>query len=271
MTLTPAPPLETNRLIVGNCVDVLSEFPECSIDLTVTSPPYDKLRNYNGFEFDAERVGKALLRVTKQGGVVVWVVGDHIDGGRSMTSFRQGVMFQDIGFIVHDVMIYQKKNTPFMRSNAYTNAWEFMFVLCKGKSPKTFNPLKTPTARSGAEFMTHNKLPDGVNNRKRGLLKKEKTRTNIWAYAVGLGGTTRDKIAFQHPAVFPEKLAAEHILSWTNPGDLVLDPMCGSGTTCKMAKTHGRDYIGIDLSQDYIDIARRRIDAVEQSTMLASA
>ena len=271
MTRKRAHPLETNRLIVGNCVDALSEFPECSIDLTVTSPPYDELRNYNGFEFDAESVGKALLRVTKQGGVVVWVVGDRINGGRSMTSFRQGVMFQDIGFIVHDVMIYQKKNTPFMRSNAYTNAWEFMFVLCKGASPKTFNPLKTPTARSGTEFMTHNKLPDGVNKKKRGLLKKEKTRTNIWSYAVGLGGTTRDKIAFQHPAVFPEKLAAEHILSWTNPGDLVLDPMCGSGTTCKMAKMHGRDYIGIDLSQDYIDIARRRVNAVVQSTMPASA
>ena len=271
MTRKRAQTLETNRLIVGNCVDALSEFPECSIDLTVTSPPYDELRNYNGFEFDAERVGRALLRVTKQGGVVVWVVGDRINGGRSMTSFRQGVMFQDIGFIVHDVMIYQKKNTPFMRSNAYTNAWEFMFVLCKGASPNTFNPLKTPTARSGPELLTHNKLPDGVNKKKRGLLKKEKTRTNIWSYAVGLGGTTRDKIAFQHPAVFPEKLAAEHILSWTNPGDLVLDPMCGSGTTCKMAKMHGRDYIGIDLSQDYIDIARRRIDVVEQSTMLASA
>ena len=264
MSPNPTHPLKTNRLIAANCVDALSEFPENSIDLTVTSPPYDQLRSYNGFEFDAESVGKALLRVTKQGGVVVWVVGDRINNGRSMTSFRQGVMFQDIGFTVHDVMIYQKKNTPFMRSNAYTNAWEFMFVLCKGASPKTFNPLKTPTARSGPELLTHNKLPDGVNKKKRGMLKKEKTRTNIWAYAVGLGGTTRDKIAFKHPAVFPEKLAAEHILSWTNPGDLVLDPMCGSGTTCKMAKTHGRDYIGIDLSQDYIDIARRRIDAAEQ-------
>ena len=268
MALEAAQTLETNRLIVGNCVEALSEMPERSIDLTVTSPPYDKLRNYNGFEFDAKGVGRALLRVTKPGGVVVWVVGDNINGGRSMTSFRQAVMFQDIGFIVHDVMIYQKRNTPFMRSNAYTNAWEFMFVLSKGGPPKTFNPIKTPTVRSGEELLTHNKLPDGVNKKRKARLNSEKTRTNIWTYAVGLGGTTRDKIAFQHPAVFPEKLAADHILSWTNPGDVVLDPMCGSGTTCKMAKAHGRRYIGIDISQEYIDIARQRLDAAEQGTLL---
>ena len=268
MALGQAQELETNRLIVGNCVEALSEIPESSIDLTVTSPPYDKLRNYNGFEFDAKGVGEALLRVTKRGGVVVWVVGDNIDGGRSMTSFRQAVMFQDIGFIVHDVMIYQKRNTPFMRSNAYTNAWEFMFVLSKGGPPKTFNALKTPTVRSGEELLTHNKLADGVNKKRKARLNSEKTRTNIWTYAVGLGGTTRDKIAFRHPAVFPEKLAADHILSWTNPGDVVLDPMCGSGTTCKMAKAHGRRYIGIDISQEYIDIARQRLDAAEQGMLL---
>lgn len=142
-------------------------------------------------------------------------------------------MFQDIGFLVHDVMIYQKKNTPFMRSNAYTNCWEFMFVLSKGGPPKTFNPLKTPTVRNGEEMLTFNKRPDGINRKRKAVLKEEKTRTNIWAYTVGNGGATKDKIAFQHPAVFPEKLAAEHILSWSNEGDVVLDPMCGSGTTCK--------------------------------------
>ena len=258
MTMELSQTFKTDYLAVGNCVDMLSELPEASIDLTVTSPPYDKLRNYNGYAFDAEGVGKALLRVTKDGGVVVWVVGDRIDGGRSMTSFRQAVMFQDIGFTIHDVMIYQKKNTPFTRSNAYTNAWEFMLVLSKNGPPKTFNPLKVPTVRHGEELLTHNKLPDGINKKRRGRLNKEKTRTNIWSYAVGLGGTTRDRIAFQHPAVFPEKLAEDHILSWSNPGDVVLDPMCGSGTTCKMAKMHGRRYIGIDISEDYIEIARQR-------------
>ena len=250
---------ETNQLIVGNCVDVMAEMPEACIDLTVTSPPYDQLRNYRGYEFQAELVVQSLWRITKDRGVVVWVVGDRIDGGRSMTSFRQGIMFQEAGFVVHDVMIYQKENTPFMRSNAYTNAWEFMFVLSKNGPPATFNPLKIPTVRSGAEWLPHNKLADGVNKRKKGQLGKDKTRTNIWAYAVGLGGTTRDKMAFRHPAVFPEKLASDHILSWSNPGDIVLDPMCGAGTTCKMAKVLGREYIGIDISSDYIDIASDRL------------
>ena len=257
--------LIANRLIVGDCVEALARFPKDCIDLTVTSPPYDKLRNYEGYDFDAERVARALLEVTKPGGVVVWVVGEHINGGRSMSSFEQALIFRDVGFTVHDVMIYQKKNTPFTRSNAYTNAWEFMFIFSKGGPPKTFHPLKVPTVRSGEELLTHNKLPDGINKKKTGRLNEEKTRTNIWPYAVGLGGTTRDKIAFQHPAVFPEKLAEDHILSWSNPGDLVLDPMCGSGTTCKMAMLNNRQYIGIDISDTYIHICEERLaDAQSQ-------
>ena len=248
------------KLMAGDCVQRMRILEDASAQLVVTSPPYDELRDYNGYSFPFEDIAQELYRVTADGGVVVWVVGDRIRGGRSLTSFRQALYFQEIGFSAHDVMIYQKKNTPFMRSNAYTNAYEFMFVLSKGK-PATFNPLKVPTARHGMELLTHNKLPDGINKKKRGELKKEKTRTNIWSYAVGLGGTTRDKIAFQHPAVFPEKLAEDHILSWSKPGDLVLDPMCGSGTTGKMALLHGRDFIGIDISREYIDIARQRLES----------
>ena len=251
--------LEANRLLVGDCVEVLAGFPKDSIDLTVTSPPYDTLRDYQGYSFDAERVARALLDVTKPGGVVVWIVGDKINGGRSLTSFEQALVFKDVGFSVHDVMVYQKKNTPFTRSNAYTNAWELMVVLSKGGPPKTFNPLKTPTVRSGEELLTHNKLPDGINKKRRAKLNPEKTRINIWPYAVGRGGTTNDKIAFQHPAVFPEKLAEDHILSWSNPGDVVLDPMCGSGTTCKMAMQNERQFIGIDISEEYIAICEERL------------
>ncbi len=247
------------RLIVGNCVDVMRTWQDNIVHLTVTSPPYDQLRDYQGYSFPFEEIADELFRVTAEGGVVVWVVGDRINGGRSLTSFRQALYFQEIGFAVHDVMIYQKKNTPFMRSNAYTNAYEMMFVLSKGK-PATFNPLKVPTQRHGYEMLTHNKLPDGINKKKLGELKKEKTRTNIWSYAVGLGGTTRDKIAFQHPAVFPEKLALDHILSWSNPGDLILDPMCGSGTTGKMALLNDRQFIGIDISPEYIEIAHQRFN-----------
>ena len=246
------------KLIIGSCVDVMREWEAESIPLTVTSPPYDELRDYKGYVFPFEDIAQQLFRVTAIGGVVVWIVGDKIKGGRSLTSFRQAIYFQEIGFSVHDVMIYQKKNTPFTRSNAYINAYEMMFILSKGK-PSTFNPLKEKTRRYGYEMLTHNKLPDGVNKKKPGKLNREKTRTNIWSYAVGLGGTTSDKIAFQHPAVFPEKLAQDHILSWSNPGDIVLDPMCGSGTTGKMALLNGRHFIGIDISAEYIDIASKRL------------
>lgn len=249
---------QTAKLIVGNCVNVMRGWEKECVQLTVTSPPYDELRNYNGYVFPFEEIAEELFRVTAAGGVVVWVVGDRINGGRSLTSFRQAIYFQEIGFTVHDVMIYQKKNTPFMRSNAYTNAYEMMFVLSKGKL-STFNPIKEKTQRHGYEMLTHNKLPDGVNKKKMGELKKEKTRTNVWPYAVGLGGTTSDKIAFQHPAVFPEKLARDHILSWSNPGDMVLDPMCGSGTTGKMALLHKRHFVGIDISAEYIGIASKRL------------
>ena len=252
-------------LIVGDCLTVMREWDDEIVDLTVTSPPYDNIRDYKGFAFEFEAIARELYRVTKKGGVVVWVVGDRINGGRSMTSFRQAIAFQEIGFDVHDVMIYQKRNTPFMRSNAYTNAWEFMFVLSKGK-PATFNPLKAPTVRSGDEMMLHNKLSDGVNKKKLGTLNKEKVRTNIWAYAVGLHGTTSDKSAFRHPAMFPEKLAEDHILSWSAPGDLVLDPMCGAATTGKMALKHGRRFVGIDISEEYIAIARERLAAHNLAT-----
>ncbi|MCE2436387.1 MAG: site-specific DNA-methyltransferase [Pseudomonadales bacterium] len=247
-------------LYSGDCLEFMRAMEAGTADLTLTSPPYDTLRDYKGYSFPFESIAEQLHRVTRPGCVVVWVVGDKIDGGRSLTSFRHGLHFQEVGFHMHDVMIYQKKNTPFMRCNAYTNAYEFMFVLSKGK-PRTFNPLKERTVRNGMEMLVHNKGPDGVNRKALKELKREKTRTNIWAYAVGMGGTTADKIAFQHPAVFPERLAEDHILSWTNPGDLVFDPMCGSGTTCKMAMLHRRRYIGVDLSEEYIEIARKRLEA----------
>lgn len=262
-TATPAKtiaPAILNALHAAPCAQFMRDnIAECSIDLTLTSPPYDDLRNYNGYAFDFEAIANELFRVTKSGGVVVWVVGDKIkNGNKSLTSFKQALYFQQIGFNIHDVMIYAKKNTPFMRSNAYTNGYEFMFVLSKGK-PKTFNPLKEPTARSGFEMLVANKGADAKNNKVLKELKKEKTKSNIWHYAVGLGGSTNDKEAFAHPAVFPEQLARDHILSWSNEGDVVLDPMCGSGTTCKMAFLSGRKFIGIDISEDYIKIARARL------------
>lgn len=247
-----------NNLYVADCVEFMKQMNPNSVDLTITSPPYDDLRDYNGYKFDFESIAHELYKVTKESGVLVWVVGDKIKGGLTLTSFRQALFFQSIGFKMHDIMIYKKKNTPFMRSNAYTNCYEFMFLLVKDK-PKTFNRLKEKTIRSGFEMLPSNKKSDGVNKKVLGELKKEKTRTNIWEYAVGLGGTTTDKIAFKHPAVFPEKLAQDHILSWSNEKDLVFDPMCGSGTTCKMAMINNRNFIGCDISKEYIEIAKQRL------------
>lgn len=256
--------ISINTIYQADCVEFMKKMESNHIDLTVTSPPYDNLRDYKGFNFEFSKIAKELYRVTKKGGIVVWVIGDKIkNGNKSLTSFKQALYFQEIGFNVHDVMIYRKKNTPFMRSNAYTNGYEFMFILAKG-SPKTFNPLKEKTVRQGLEMMPFNKGSDGINKKTLKELKPDKTRANIWEYAVGMGGTTSDKIAFKHPAVFPEKLAEDHILSWTNVGDLVFDPMVGSGTTCKMALLNGRDYLGCDISKEYVEIANERMKLVEK-------
>ncbi|MDO8569251.1 MAG: site-specific DNA-methyltransferase [bacterium] len=251
--------IKLNKIYRSDCVEFMKSMDENSIDLTVTSPPYDELRNYKGYSFDFENIAKQLFRITKKGGIVVWVVGDKIKkGNKSLTSFKQALYFQQVGFNVHDVMIYRKKNTPFMRTNGYTNCFEFMFILGKG-SPKTFNPLKVKTIRQGKEMLPFNKGADGINRKVLGELKPEKTMTNIWEYAVGFGGSTSDKLAFEHPAIFPEKLAEDHILSWTNQDDVVFDPMCGSGTTCKMAKKNNRHYIGCDISEDYVSLAKNRL------------
>jgi site-specific DNA-methyltransferase (adenine-specific) len=249
-----------NNIYNVDCLAGMKDLPSDCIDLVVTSPPYDNLRNYKGYSFDFEGIAQELFRVIKKGGVAVWIVGDKIkNGDRTLTSFKQCLYFQSVGFNVHDVMIYQKKNTPFMRSNAYTNCYEFMFVFSKEKV-RTFNPLKTKTARHGIEKLVANKKADGINNKVAGELHEEKTLTNIWSYAVGLGGSTNDKIAFQHTAIFPEKLAQDHILSWTNQGDLVFDPMSGSGTTCKMAKLNNRNYLGMEISKEYTDLSIERLN-----------
>ena len=249
-----------NQFYADNCISFMkNNLQDDSVDMILTSPPYDNLRDYNGYFFEFEKIADEFFRIIKKGGVVVWVVGDKIkNGNKSLTSFKQAIYFQQIGFNVHDVMIYAKKNTPFMRSNAYTNSYEYMFILSKGK-PKTFNPIKEQTARSGMEMLVANKKSDGKNHKVLKELKTEKTKTNIWYYAVGLDGTTKDKEAFKHPAVYPEQLAQDHILSWSNEGDIVLDPMCGSGTTCKMAFLNKRNFIGVDISEEYIEIAKTRL------------
>lgn len=261
------PCCNTNRLICGNNIEILKSFPDECIDLTVTSPPYDDLRDYKGYSFDFESIANQLFRVTKKGGVVVWVVGDStVDGSETCTSFKQALRFKEIGFNLHDTMIYSKTSPGLPHPNRYLASFEYMFVLSKGK-PKTVNLIKD-RKNNWLNHRTNNSVreKDGkMYPRKDSIPKEYGVRYNIWSYDVGYLHSSKDVEAFKHPAIFPEELAKDHILSWSNQGDLVLDPFVGSGTTCKMAKFNNRKYIGIDISQEYLDIARKRIEY--QSTL----
>lgn len=253
-----------NKIIQGNCLEVMKTLEDNSIDLTVTSPPYDNLRTYNGFSFDFEGIAKELYRITKDGGVVVWVVGDAtIKGSETGTSFKQALYFKEIGFNLHDTMIYQKVNYVPLTHNRYEQGFEYMFVLSKGR-PSNFNPLKVPCKQAGKleKYGLERRQNHGKNHAMRlysetevKVTKDTKISPNIFPYTIG-----KEKTG--HPAPFPEKLAEDHILSWSNEGDIILDPMCGSGTTLKMAKKNNRNYIGIEISEEYCKIAEARLQAL---------
>jgi DNA modification methylase len=261
--------VEVDYIKRGDCLELMKELPDNSVDLTVTSPPYDNLRSYNGFTWDFEGVARELYRVTKQGGVVVWVVGDAtIKGSETGTSFKQALYFKEIGFNLHDTMIYQKDACPFPETNRYYPMFEYMFVFSKGK-PKTVNLIADkPNKRYGEKVASSTqRQPDGktvkVSANKTDptrTVKKYGVRGNVWQYSPGYNKSTKDKYAYQHPAVFPEKLAQDHILSWSNEGDVVLDPFIGSGTTAKMAVLNNRHYIGYELDEKYFEIAQKRIE-----------
>lgn len=260
-----------NKVICGNCVDVMAAFPDNYIDLTITSPPYDNLRDYNGYDFDFEGIANQLYRITKQGGVVVWVVGDAtIKGSETGTSFKQALYFKEVGFSLHDTMIYAKENYIPLTHNRYEQQFEYMFVLSKGK-PQTFNPIMKSNKQAGRENINNRFRQDKDNQGKRHKddgVKVESIKPNIFYYYVGSGSSTKDKIAFQHPAIFPEQLASDQIITWSDYGELVFDPMCGSGTTCKMAVVNNRNFIGIDISEEYCEIARKRIAEHEHQLAL---
>src|SRR5699024_9956085 len=248
-----------NEIICGNNIEVLRGFPDECIDLTVTSLPYDNLRTYNGFDWDFEALAKELYRVTKRGGVVVWVVNDATkDGCETLTSFTQAIHFKELGFNV-ETMIWRKTNpTPqFPSIPRYTHDFEYMFILSKGKIG-TFNPIMIPTKNAGTK--RNRNLVNSFSSQSADsprdavtIVKREKRLTNTWDLSSATGEVRG------HPAIFPEKLAEMHITSWSNPGDIVLDPFIGSGTTAKMAALNGRDYIGIDISEEYCELARKRV------------
>jgi len=268
-----------NNIITGNATEILEKYQNNTFDLVVTSPPYDDLRTYkgavkdlnkklDGFSFPFCAIAKELYRVIKVGGVVVWVVGDSVNKGTETgNSFRQALYFMECGFKLHDTMMYEKNGSAFPArrdGNRYTQIFEYMFVFSKDTKPRVSNLIcDKPNRWAG---WTH--FGSGSVRAKNGELIKRtikpipefSPRNNIWKYNTGRNYSTKDKEAFEHPAIFPEKLAADHILTWSNEGDVILDPFCGSGTTCKMAKINNRKYVGIDINEEYCSLAKKRID-----------
>lgn len=259
--------MELNRIYNENCLDTMAQMPDGFVDLTVTSPPYDNLRKYNGYEFDFEPIARELYRVTKKGGVVVWVVGDAtVNGSETGTSFRQALYFKEIGFNLHDTMIYHKTGLT-LNHNRYEQEFEYMFVFSNDK-PAAFNAFRVPciwfgrdSDRTGQWTQQHGEAMKKMrSNKPRNNLQSTKIKNNIWSYGTGSGKTTADAIAFGHPAQFPEQLAKDHILSWSNEGDIVYDPFMGSGTTAKAAHQLKRNWIGSEISSEYVDLANKRLE-----------
>lgn len=259
-------------------LDTMAKIPDNFLDLTVTSPPYDDLRTYKGFKLPLEDIAKELYRVTKQGGVVVWVVNDKtVNYCETLTSFKTAILFvEEAGFNLHDTMIY-KRTCAFPDVVRYYQDFEYMFVFTKGK-PKTVNLLRQMKTEGslkrqqnktgvGGERQTDGSLKriDGTN----AFLRKEKARqdetrvkSNVWELRRGNQNSTKDKIAFEHPAIFPEQLANDHILSWSNEGDIVYDPFAGSGTTGKMAILNKRKCIMSEISAEYCEIIKKRLEPI---------
>lgn len=255
--------MELNKIYNMDNVQGMKQLDNESVDLVITSPPYDNLRNYNGFSFDFENVAKELYRVTKHGGVVVWIVSDSTKNySESGTSFRQALGFMEHGFNMFDTMIWIKDGGGAIGSNiCYVQNFEYMFVFSKGK-PKAINLIyDKPNLSYDPSKKQYTRLDSRVGD-DRGSAKEvvmkmnEYSRRNNWWY---LCPQPQDGSSW-HPAVFPEKLVRDHIISWSNEGDLVLDPFMGSGTTAKVARALGRKYIGFEISKEYCDRAQKRLD-----------
>ena len=261
--------MEINKIYCGNCENVLRTFDSESVDMILTSPPYDNLRAYQGYEFNFHAIAQALYRVLKKNGVMVWVVSDAtIKGSESTTAFHQAIYFNEIGLNLHDTMIYQKINPPPVGGhNRYYQSFEYMFVFSKG-TPKTFNPIFTQRTNKHNDKRTKRvksftRNRDGIFIKKAVTINETVKLKNVWSYVVGGGNSV--EVGLKHPAAFPQQLAEDHIKSWSNKGDIVLDPMCGSGTTLLAAKKLERHYIGIDICREYCELSESRLRKKEES------
>lgn len=259
--------VENNTIYCGDATKVLAKFSDNSIDFICTSPPYDgtKLRKYNGFEFNFEEMATQIMRVLKPGGVVVWVVGDSTIKKESLTSFKQAIYFDSIGLGLHDTMMYEKAGVSYPAikgGTRYTGIFEYMFVFSKGK-PKTAHLLcdKVNRWEGWASFgkPTQRFVDGSLKVYEKGPTPQFSPRNNIWRYNTGGGYSSKDSIASSHPAIFPYLLPFDHIRTWTDEGDTVLDPMMGSGQTLLMAKLLNRKFIGIEISEQYCKLAEKRL------------
>lgn len=239
----------------------MSNMPDNYVDMVLTSPPYDGLRDYNGYSFEFEKIARELYRIVKNDGVIIWVVGDATkDGSETGTSFKQALFFKDIGFKLWDTMIYYKNNPMPTTGKRYQQHFEYMFCFCKD-DPETFNPIieQCKYAYVGVSSMK-NRGTEGTLNYKKTQRTKEKKIGNVFSYSIGGGISTKDKIAYDHPAIFPERLVYDQLMTWTNENDLVYDPFMGSGTTAKMAILNNRRWIGSEISKEYTEIAEKRLN-----------
>lgn len=245
-----------------DCVEGMKQLKSGIVDLTVTSPPYHDIREFHGGTWDLISTIKELYRITAKGGVVAWVTGDKIDKEYLLLPERQAIAFQKEGFRIHDKIIYKSRGTNNPSQVRYYNVIEHVYVFSKGK-PKTFNPIKDRDNRIyGTKYVriAHRERNGEINLKKRNIpVKKKGVRFNVWEYLTGGHHTTTDKIAYQHSALMPERLAHDLIISWSQPRDLVFDCFSGAGTTAKMAKLKNRKYLGFEISEEYCEIARRRL------------
>jgi site-specific DNA-methyltransferase (adenine-specific) len=265
--------IEKNKIYNESCLDTMSKIEDGVIDLTLTSPPYDDLRTYNkyvtgnktefnGYSFPFENIAKELYRITKPGGVVVWVVGDATNkGSETGTSFRQALFFKECGFDLFDTMIYQKTGTPFPQKDRYNQIFEYMFVFSKGK-PNTFNPVMKKNVTAGAvrnsrKFRNaEGEMIPGFNGKP---VNEWGVENNIWVIRNGMYKSSKDIVAFEHPAIFPEELALKHIISWTLENDLIYDPFMGSGTTAKCSIQLKRNWVGSEIDNNYFELINKRM------------
>jgi site-specific DNA-methyltransferase (adenine-specific) len=243
-------------LYLGDCRDILPTLGK--VDAVVTSPPYDGLRTYNGLqkpEDFLDVIGLLAAGLTN-GGVMMWNVADAtVQGSETGTSFRQALHAMSCGLNLHDTMIYIRENVNFPEAVRYFSGHEYMFVFSNGQ-PKTFNPIKDRRNKwAGTTMHGTDRQVDGSLKKISGAGKEilpSGMRFNYWLMSNNSGDTG-------HPAPMPYSMAHDHAVTWTNPGDIILDPFMGSGTTGVACANLGRSFIGIEREPAYFDIACRRI------------